>query len=97
MKFMWKNIVTRFGVPRVLISNNGLQFDNKAFQLYCMDLGLQIDILHHLIPKAMVRLKRPKAIVNGLKKKQDNLKGQWAKELPSVLWAYRTTPRRSTR
>ena len=23
-KFVWKNIVTRFGVPRTLISNNGL-------------------------------------------------------------------------
>ena len=30
-RFMWKNIVTRFGVPYTLISDNGLQFDNKAF------------------------------------------------------------------
>ena len=30
-KFGWKNIVTRFGVPQVLILDNGLQFDNKAF------------------------------------------------------------------
>ena len=30
-KFVWKNIVTRFGVPQVLISDNGLQFDSKAF------------------------------------------------------------------
>ena len=26
-KFVWKNIVTRFGVLDSLISNNGLQFD----------------------------------------------------------------------
>ena len=25
----------------------------------------------------------------------EKAKGKWAKELPSVLWAYRTTPRRS--
>ena len=25
----------------------------------------------------------------------DGTKGKWAKELPSVLWAYRTMPRRS--
>lgn len=31
-RFIWKNIVTRFGVPRVLVSDNGLQFDNKAFR-----------------------------------------------------------------
>ena len=35
-----------------------------------------------------------KVIVNGLKKRLDNAKG--LKELPHVLWAYRTTSRRST-
>ena len=37
-----------------------------------------------------------KVIVNGLKKRLDDAKGRWVKELPHVLWAYRTTPRRST-
>ena len=27
-KFVWKNIITRFGVLDSLISDNGLQFDN---------------------------------------------------------------------
>ena len=31
-RFIWKSIVTRFEVPYVLISDNGLQFDSKAFQ-----------------------------------------------------------------
>ena len=31
-RFVSKNIVTQFGVPRVLISDNGLQFDSKAFR-----------------------------------------------------------------
>ena len=35
--------------------------------------------------------------MNGLKKRLDGAKGKWAEELPSVLWAYRTMPRRSTR
>jgi len=30
-KFVWKNKVIRFGVPDLLVSDNGLQFDNKAF------------------------------------------------------------------
>ena len=37
-KFVWKNIVTRFGVPYSLISNNGLQFDSKAFRRYYCEL-----------------------------------------------------------
>ena len=39
-KFIWRNIVTRFGVPRTLISDNGLQFDSKAFRRYCCELGI---------------------------------------------------------
>ena len=37
-----------------------------------------------------------KVIVNGLKKRLDDAKGKWVKELPYVLWTYRTMPRRST-
>ena len=39
-KFLWKNIVTRFGVPNILISDNGLQFDSKSFRRYCCELGI---------------------------------------------------------
>ena len=38
-----------------------------------------------------------KVIINGLKKRLDDAKGKWVKELPHVLWMYRTMPRRSTR
>jgi len=34
--------------------------------------------------------------VNRLKKRLDDAKGKWVKELSHVLWMYRTTPRRST-
>ena len=40
-RFVWKNIVTRFRIPHYLISDNGLQFDNKAFKRYCCDLGIK--------------------------------------------------------
>ena len=36
-----------------------------------------------------------KAIVSGLKKKLDDMKGKWVDELPYILWTYRTTPQRS--
>ncbi|XP_075663027.1 uncharacterized protein LOC142632528 [Castanea sativa] len=37
-----------------------------------------------------------KAIVNRLKKRLEGTKGKWVEELPNILWAYWTTPRRST-
>ena len=40
MTFIWKNIITRFGVPHTLILDNSLQFDSKAFMRYCCDLGI---------------------------------------------------------
>ena len=51
-RFVWKNIVTRFGVPRTLVSNNGLQFDSKAFCEYS-----STDTHPRHIPKVMDRQK----------------------------------------
>ena len=39
-KFLCKNIVTCFGIPYSLISDNGLQFDSKSFRRYCCELGI---------------------------------------------------------
>ena len=38
--FVWKNVVTWFEIPHTLISNNGLQFNSKAFRRYCYDMGI---------------------------------------------------------
>ena len=40
-RFIWKNIVTRFGILHTFISNNGLQFDSKSFKRYCCDLEIK--------------------------------------------------------
>ena len=40
-RFIWKNTVTRFGVPYTLISDNGFQFDSKTFRKYYSDLGIK--------------------------------------------------------
>ena len=37
--FFWKNIICRYGIPRVLVSDNGKQFDNNAFRDFCSELG----------------------------------------------------------
>ena len=96
-KFIWKNIVTRFGVPRTLISDNGLQFDSKAFRRYCSKLGITNRYSTPTYPQGNGQAEAVnKVIVNGLKTRLDDAKGRWVEELPYVLWTYRTTPRRST-
>ena len=39
--FVWKNIVYRFAILNVIISNNGRQFDNPKFQKIFQDLGIK--------------------------------------------------------
>ena len=94
---MWKNIVTRFGVPDTLISDNGLQFNSRAFRNFCRGLGIINRYSTSAYPQSNGQAKAiNKTILNGMKRRLDGAKGNWAEELPNVLWAYRTTPHRST-
>ena len=38
--FIWKNIVCKFRVPKVLISDNGRQFDNTLFRDFYKHFGI---------------------------------------------------------
>ena len=97
-RFVWKNIVTRFRVPHVLISDNGLQFDSKMFRKYCGELGITNRYSTPTYPQGNGQTEAVnKVMVSGLKKRLDDAKGKWVEELPHVFWTYRTTPRRSTR
>ena len=88
-KFISKNIVTRFGVPYVLISDNGLQFDSKTFRKYCSNLGIKNRYSTPAYPQENGQAETiNKVIVNGLKKRLNNAKGKWVEELPHVLWTY---------
>ena len=96
-RLVWKNIVTQFGVPHVLISDNGLQFDSKMFRKYCGELGITNRYSTLAYPQGNGQAEAVnKVIDSGLKKRLDDAKGKWVEELPHVLWTYRTTPRRST-
>ena len=39
--FVWRCIICRFGIPRVLVSDNGKQFDNDSFRDFCSQLGIR--------------------------------------------------------
>ena len=96
-KFVWKKIVTRFGVPHSLILDNGLQFDSKSFRRYYCELRITNRYSTLTYPQGNGQAEAVnKVIVNGLKKMLDDAKGRWVEELPHVLWMYRTTPHRST-
>ena len=96
-RFIWRNIITGFEVSNPLISNNRLQFDNKAFRRYYGELRIRNRYSTPTYPQGKGQVEAAnKALVSGLKKRLDDTKGRWVDKLPHVLWSYRTTPRRST-
>ena len=40
IKFLWKNIMTRFGTPKMLVSDNGLQFAENPFKEWRASKGI---------------------------------------------------------
>ena len=96
-EFVWKNIVTRLGILETLLSDNELQFDSKAFREFCSNLRIKNRYVTLTYPQSNGQADvTNKAIDTGLKKRLEGAKGKWAEELPNVLWANRTTPKRST-
>ena len=76
-------------MPDSLVSDNGLQFDNRTFSEFCSDLGIKNRYSTPAYPQSNGQAEAVnKTILNGLKKRLDGAKGRWAEELPNVLWAY---------
>ena len=54
-RFIWKNIVCRFGIPRSIMSDNWPQFDSRVSRDFCQELKIKIYILPLGIPKEMAK------------------------------------------
>ena len=39
--FVWRNLICRYGISRVLVSDNGKQFDSSAFRDFYSELGIK--------------------------------------------------------
>ena len=95
-RFIWKNILTRFGVPYAFVSDNGTQFQKK-FQAFCEKWKIRNYYSTPAYPQANGQAEAAnKTVLDDIKKRLEKKKGKWPDELPIVLWAYRTTPRSST-
>ncbi|CAL9031392.1 unnamed protein product [Prunus brigantina] len=40
--FVWQNIVCRFGIPNIIVTDNGRQFDNAKFKQFCSNLKIKL-------------------------------------------------------
>ena len=95
--FVQNHIITRFGIPKKIVSDNGTQFASKKFVEYCNRLKIENGFTSVAHPQANGQTEvMNRTIVLGLKKRLLEKKGNWPDELINVLWAHRTTPCRST-
>nr|CAH66330.1 H0813E03.7 [Oryza sativa] len=96
IKFI-KGIFCRYGLPHRIITDNGSQFISADFQDYCIGLGVKICFASVSHPQSNGQVEMANGIVlQGIKTRvYDRLMShdkKWVEELPSVLWAVRTTP-----
>ncbi|KAL0405364.1 UNVERIFIED_CONTAM: Gag-Pol polyprotein [Sesamum latifolium] len=92
INFIWKNIICRFGIPRVMISDNSTQFQGKAIVAWCKELKIQQNFTSVGNPQANGQTEVTNlTILQHLKTRLEGAKSSWVEELPGVLWAYRTT------
>ena len=95
--FVWKGIVCKFGVPRVLVSDNGRQFDNTPFKDFCEQLGINNHYSSPFHPQANGQVEvANRSLLKIIKTRLEGSKGIWPDELPGVLWAHRTIVRTPT-
>ena len=84
--FVWKNIICRFGVPHVIISNNGKQFDNSNFRKFCQDLGVKNHYFSPRHPQANGQIEvTNRNFLKIIKTWLKGAKGAWPEELQNVL------------
>ena len=84
-------------MPKVLVSDNGRQFDNTFFRDFCAHFGIQNHYSSPAYPQANGQAEMAnRSLLKIIKTRLEEAKGVWLDELPSVLWAYRTTVRTPT-
>jgi hypothetical protein len=89
--FLKKNIFSRFGTPRVLISDGGSHFCNAPLENVLKHYGVSHRVTTPYHPQANGQAEvSNREIKRILEKTVSNSKKEWSQKLDEALWAYRT-------
>jgi hypothetical protein len=89
--FLKKNIFSRFGTPRVLISDRGSHFCNAPLETILKHYGVSHRVTTPYHPQANGQAEvSNREIKRILEKTVSNSKKEWSQKLDEALWAYRT-------
>nr|GEX69005.1 reverse transcriptase domain-containing protein [Tanacetum cinerariifolium] len=90
-KFIWDNVVCRFGIPGEIISDNDKQFADNPFKDWCDKLNItqRFASIKHSQSNGLVE-RANRSLGEGIKARLGEGNKNWVEELPHVLWAHRT-------
>ncbi|KAL4384304.1 hypothetical protein GQ457_15G019240 [Hibiscus cannabinus] len=90
-RFIKKNIFTRFGTPRVIISDEGRHFDNRSIATTLRKLGInhKLSTAYHPQTNGQAEVSN-REIKSILEKVVNPNRKDWSLRLDDTLWAYRT-------
>ncbi|KAL4310266.1 hypothetical protein GQ457_01G021680 [Hibiscus cannabinus] len=90
-RFIKKNIFTRFGTPRVIISDEGRHFDNRSIADALRKLGInhKLSTAYHPQTNGQAEVSN-REIKSILEKVVNPNRKDWSLRLDDALWAYRT-------
>nr|GEV18669.1 hypothetical protein [Tanacetum cinerariifolium] len=92
LRFVWTNIVCRFGIPGIIVSDNGKQLSKNPFRDSCSEFNIKQQFTSVAHPQANGQADvTNRTLLQGLKKRLRKSKGQWVEEFSNMLWSYRTT------
>ncbi|GJX62497.1 reverse transcriptase domain-containing protein [Tanacetum coccineum] len=90
-RFVWDNIVCRFGLPGEIIYHNGKQFRDNPFKDWCEKLCIRQRFASIKHPQANGLVERAnRSLGEGIKARLGVRSKNWMKEISHVLWAHRT-------
>jgi hypothetical protein len=91
LKFLREHIFSRFGMPKVVISDNGKHFCNRPFEVLMKKYGVvhRLSTSYHPQTCGQVKLAN-REIKQILEKTVSPNRKDWSLRLTDALWAYRT-------
>nr|GEV82059.1 protein NYNRIN-like [Tanacetum cinerariifolium] len=90
-KFVWDNIFCRYGLPKIIVTDNGTNFIHDPFKNWCKKLNItQINtVVAH--PQANGLVERAnRSLMEGIKTWLERERKGWVDAIPNIPWAHRT-------